>query len=75
METLHSVDRRKREALDDSIDLPESSPRAPLVAWKHDQRIRDAILQATEDGKYLVVCCPIIKKQSKLMLDAYVSFS
>ncbi|AFR92354.1 hypothetical protein C343_00218 [Cryptococcus neoformans C23] len=49
METLHSVDRRKREALDDSIDLPESSPRAPLVAWKHDQRIRDAILQATED--------------------------
>ncbi|WVO22177.1 uncharacterized protein IAS62_003507 [Cryptococcus decagattii] len=49
METLDSVNRRKREVLEDGVDLPESSPRAPLVAWKHDQRIRNAILQATED--------------------------
>lgn len=52
METLDFDNRRKREALEDGADLPESSPRAPLVAWKHDQRIRNAILQATEDGKY-----------------------
>ncbi|AAW41328.1 hypothetical protein CNA02080 [Cryptococcus deneoformans JEC21] len=49
METPHSLNRRKRETREDGTDLPESSPRAPLVAWKHDQRIRNAILQATED--------------------------